>query len=172
MSKKSYRPVSAAQPRYPRLVDVDRRSVLDWGLVALGSLWLGSAGCDRVSAAAGAETADKAGLRGKMMPTRFRDAGVVDPRAPKAANPDAGLKPGSQVRTAGEPPPLRLEPAQEDTKLGGKPTQPRMYDAAPAAAKGKPTGVESATMGRVRPARVEDAEQPKKKTKKPAKPKE
>ena len=49
MSKKAYRPIPVSTPRYPRLVDVNRRSVLDWGLVALGSLWLGSAGCDRVS---------------------------------------------------------------------------------------------------------------------------
>jgi hypothetical protein len=46
MSKKAYRPVPVSTPR---LVDVNRRSVLDWGLAALGSLWLGSAGCDRVS---------------------------------------------------------------------------------------------------------------------------
>ena len=49
MSKKAYRPIPVSTPRYPRLVDVNRRSVLDWGLAALGSLWLGSAGCDRVS---------------------------------------------------------------------------------------------------------------------------
>jgi hypothetical protein len=162
MSKKSYRTVPALTPGYPRLVDIDRRSVLDWGLVALGSLWLGSAGCTEL------------GMRGKMAPTRLPDAGAADPRAPKPADRDAGSAPPLPPPPGGVPPPARIEPGKEDVHLGGKPTSPRMYDATPAAASDKPASVDVPTPGRARPSRLEDADQPKKKPKpkKSAKPKE
>jgi hypothetical protein len=126
MSKKAYRPGSSATPQYPRLVEVGRRSVLDWGLVAVGSLWLGSAGCDRSPLVGAAEAkgndtstkpAKEMGLRGKVAISRLPDAGVADAKSPKAQvkEKSAATSPPTEptlgrMRTAGRPPHPRLEP--------------------------------------------------------------
>jgi hypothetical protein len=169
MSKKAYRPSASLAPQYPRLVDVSRRSVLDWGLIAVGSLWLGGAGCDRppLVGAAEAKGAEKGaskemGLRGKIAISRLQDAGVADAQAPpakKAAKAAASTVKEPPLPPPGVPPQPRLEdqdpkaavapatkePADGRTRLSGKPAHPRLQDTAqpekkPRAEKaGKPT---------------------------------
>jgi hypothetical protein len=132
MSKKTYRPGASPTPQYPRLVDVSRRSVLDWGLIAVGSLWLGNAGCDRpplvgAAEAKGAEegSSKEMGLRGKVAISRLPDAGVADAQLPLAKK-----TPKAAASTANEPP-LSLPP--------GVPPQPRLEDQDPKAAVAPPT---------------------------------
>ena len=137
------------------MVDVSRRSVLDWGLIAVGSLWLGNAGCDRppLVGAAEAKGAEKGaskemGLRGKIAIARLPDAGVADAQAPQAKKaakaaastvkepplpPPPGVPP--QPRLEDQDPkaavaPATKEPADGSTRLGGKPAHPRMQDTA------------------------------------------
>ena len=140
MSKKAYRPGASPTPQYPRLVDVSRRLVLDWGLIAVGSVWLGNAGCERpplvgTAEAKGAEkgASKEMGLRGKVAIARLPDAGVADAQPPQANK--AATAPASPANE----PPLRPTP--------GVPPQPRMEDSPkkPKATKGSKSDVAPAT---------------------------
>ena len=130
MSKKAYRPGFSPTPQYPRLVDVSRRSVLDWGLIAVGSLWLGNAGCHRAPlvGAAEAKGADEGagspkemGLRGKLAISRLPDAGVADAQSPQAKKAPASTVRESPLPPPGEPPQPRLEAVPKEPKPAQKP---------------------------------------------------
>ncbi|HEX7506129.1 MAG TPA: hypothetical protein VF550_05115 [Polyangia bacterium] len=157
MSKKAYRPGSSPAPQYPRLVEVSRRSVLDWGLIAVGSLWLGNAGCDRTPLVGSAEAkgtekgaSKEMGLRGKMAIARIPDAGIADAQATQAKKPAASTAKEPPLPPPGVPPQPRLEesakqpkpaqapqsnivpgakePTRERMIMKGRPVQPRLQD--------------------------------------------
>ena len=128
MSKKAYRPGSSPAPQYPRLVEVSRRSVLDWGLIAVGSLWQGSAGCDRPHLVGAAEAkgtekgaSKEMGLRGKMAIVRLPDAGIADAQASQAKKPAASTAIEPPLPPPGVPPQPRLEEPAKQPKPAREP---------------------------------------------------
>jgi len=138
MSKKAYRPGASPTPQYPRLVDVSRRSVLDWGLIAVGTLWLGNAGCDRppLVGAAEAKGAEKGaskemGLRGKMAISRLPDAGVADAQAPQTKNAAKAAASPAKEPPLPPPPGVPPQPRLEDAPKKPKATQGSKSDVPP-----------------------------------------
>jgi hypothetical protein len=110
MGKRSYR--SALMPNtgpvYPRLTEVNRRTLADWGLLAAGALWLGSAGC---------KDADK-----RTEPLHPPPGVPVQESVPPAGHPDAQDgqgPPTAPKRTPGEAPVERLAPAPPPASKGG-----------------------------------------------------
>lgn len=95
MGKKGFRPAPAGGPHYPRLGEVNRRVWRDWGLIAAGSLLLGS-GCRWNAgrpvgqrADADAPTLTSPPHAGVTMP--IRDAGAPGPDVKPPPLPDAGV---------------------------------------------------------------------------------
>ena len=112
MSKKTYRPGSTSTPRYPRLVDLNRQSMLEWGLVAVGTVWLGAAGCK----ARPAEGETLALLRGETVPAQFPRSQVIDASAPDAS---VAEKINRLIPLGGAIAPARQEGAVIDVLQGG-----------------------------------------------------
>jgi hypothetical protein len=82
MSKTSFRPAASVGVRYPALLEASR-SLRDWGLVAIGSLWL--MGCQR-------KTVDQElGMRGGIDLTRLPADASVDVAVDAAG--DASVEP-------------------------------------------------------------------------------
>jgi hypothetical protein len=171
MRKKAYRPGSSSTPGYPRLVDVNRRFVLDWGLVVVGGLWLGNAGCDHTPlvGAAEAKGAEKAagsskeiGMRGKMAPPRLRDAGVADAKAPKASKAT-----NSEVREDLQPPGEPPMPRFVDLPKPPGPVQEKKV-AAPMTEKSTKEVTKTVALGRTALPRLEDGNKAEKKPRKKA----
>jgi len=170
MSKKSYRPGPLAVPQYPRLVEVNRRSALHWGLIAVGGAWLGNASCDRASLVGAAEakgeqkgtdSSKEMGMRGKMAIALLPDAGAPDARAPKANKPTSSAAEIPPLPPPGAPPQPRLE----DTATQPKPVQKEK--AAAAATTKNATKETSVMMGKPSQPRLDDPGLPKDEGRKP-----
>jgi hypothetical protein len=141
MGKKSYRPTSTptTRPTYPRLVDVNRRSMVDLGLLAVGAVWLGSIGCQNpVGAAEAGETKTKPahakGKAHKQNPTSAKEFRVMGRlAAPELPGPEGdvalGFARSGEAQTPpdagivpppGEPPLPRVDRPQADQHSNAK----------------------------------------------------
>jgi hypothetical protein len=127
MAKKSYRPISTStpnsRPAYPRLVEVTRRSMVDWSLVAVGAVWLGGAGCQSplVSEAQAGEN--------KAKPAHAKGKSAQKNPAPKVERPVMGAisEPGLPALDGDAASALAIPgetPAPRQTPDAGAPTKP------------------------------------------------
>jgi hypothetical protein len=102
MGKKGFRPGTANDPRYPRLCETSRHVWRDWGLVAAGSLLLGS-GCWRTAGAPVREQPDAAVPTITSRPHLGVTMPIRDAAAPSPPDAGADLR-RTPVRSPGSPP--------------------------------------------------------------------
>lgn len=76
MGKKSFRPSRNWAPDYPRLRDVERGPLSRWGLIALGGLLAGDAGCMSSQADSKSPTAQPSKTARPTKPPLAPDAGT------------------------------------------------------------------------------------------------
>ena len=162
MDKQSFRARATRQPAYPKLADIERRSLRSWGVAAAGSLLISGAACSRVQgeplsvpgmAAAAATDNGSASVGGSASGTA--KARISPPRLP-----DGGASAPQPIPTpTGVPPMPRIDkPIAPDSDEGKGNPRPATHAAK---GEGKKTAIKArhggaASLRRIRAPRAEE----------------